>query len=312
MAEVTVLGGTGYLGRRIVEALVARGDTVRVATRHPERSDSMRTVMRSRTATGAVRLVRTDIRDAATLTHAVRAADGVVNAVGLYVERGAATFEAVHVEGARRVAGAVRDAAVPRLLHISGIGADPHSRSRYVRARGRGELAVREVLPTATILRPSALFAESGGLIANLADPIRRSPVFPLFGLGRTRLQPVFADDVAEAAARALGADWTKGRVFELGGPRIYSYRQLVRLVMRATGHSRLLLPVPFVFWDLLAALAERLPTLPVTEGQVALMRRDNIVGDAMPDLAALGIRSTPLETVLDQHWHEASPRRWG
>jgi NADH dehydrogenase len=298
MAQVTVLGGTGFLGRRIVQALVAHGRDVRVATRHPDGADAKRMLLQAVPAAGSVRLASADIRDAAAVSAAVQGADAVVNAVGLYVERGSATFAAIHVEGARRVALAVRDAAVPRLVHISGIGADPRSPSPYVRCRGRGEQAVREVFPDATILRPSAMFGETGGLIDNLRG-LLASPVVPLFGRGRTLLQPVFVGDVAQAVVRTLDASWTAGRILELGGPTIYSYRELIERVMRSGDNRRLLVPVPFFVWDGLATLARLLPTPPLTEGQVALLKHDNVAGDDMPGLSALGIEPTALATML-------------
>jgi NADH dehydrogenase len=296
--QATVLGGTGYLGRRIVETLVARGHGVRIATRHPDQHAVRRALMR---APGSIRLVEADIRDDTAVAAAVDGAAAVVNAVGLYVEEGAATFEAVHVEAAGRVAEAVRDAGVPRLVHISGIGADPRSPSAYVRSRGLGEQVVREAFPAATILRPSAMFGETDGLIGNLRGLIS-SPVIPLFGRGRTRLQPVFVGDVANAVVETVETSWTAGRILELGGPEVYSYRELVRLVLHAGGYRRLLVPVPFAVWDGLAALGRWLPKPPLTEGQVALLRHDNVVGEDVPGLPALGIEPTALETMLKQH----------
>jgi NADH dehydrogenase len=146
------------------------------------------------------------------------------------------------------------------------------------------------------------MFGATDGLIANLRQ-LTGSPVIPLFGRGRTRLQPVFVGDVAEAVATVFNASWTAGRTLELGGPKIYNYRELVQLVMRMGGHHRLLVPVPFVVWDWLAALGRLLPAPPLTEGQVALMRRDNVVGEEMPGLAQLGIEPTALETQLQRHW---------
>jgi NADH dehydrogenase len=299
MAEVTVLGGTGFLGRRIVEMLAKRGHDVRSVARRPEIEAHASAAPTARRATGSVRPFRADIRDMAALCDSVGGADAVVNAVSLYVEQGTATFEALHVEAARRVAETVREAAVPRLVHFSGIGADPRSRSPYVRSRGRGDRAVHEAFPAATIMRPSAMFSEDDGLVATLNDLLRRSWVIPLFGHGHKRLQPVFVGDVAAAVARSLDAPWTAGKMLELGGPRVYSYRALLVQVMRITGRTRLLLPVPFAVWAALAGLGRHLPRTPITEGQVALMRRDNVVGERATGFDALGIRPTAIETVL-------------
>ncbi|HUF86735.1 MAG TPA: NAD-dependent epimerase/dehydratase family protein [Thermohalobaculum sp.] len=278
--SVVVLGGTGFLGRRVVGALLARGRPVAVGTRDPAGA----------AAQGLPNPVRVDLRDPASLGRAFAGAAAVVNCVGLYVERGAETFRAVHVEGAGAAAGAAAAAGVRRFVHVSGIGADRASGSAYIRARAEGEAAVRAAFPAATILRPGALFAEDGGLFAALAPIVARLPVLPLFGDGSTRLQPVHAGDVAEAAARALEADAAPGTTYELGGPEDFSYREiLVRLAARA-GRRRLYLPVPFALWHGLAAAACVLPSPPITPAQVALMRRDNVAGADMPGLAELGI----------------------
>jgi uncharacterized protein YbjT (DUF2867 family) len=300
VTQVSVFGGTGFLGRRIVEALAVRGLDVCVGTRDPDRAEAKRVVLRSVSTAGSVQLIKTDISDDTAVTAAVQGADAVVNTVGLYLERGSATFEATHVEGARRVARAVRDAAVPRLVHVSGIGADSRSHSRYVRCRGLGEQAVRKAFPDATIVRPSAMFGEMGGLIDNLRR-LLASPVIPLFGRGRTLLQPIYVGDVAQAVVRSLDASWTAGRTLELGGPNVYSYRELVEQLMQASGQHRLLLPVPFVVWHVLAALGRLLPTPPLTEGQVALLRQDNVAGAEAPGLTALGIEPTAIDTLLPE-----------
>ena len=297
MATVTVFGGSGFLGRRIVETLAGRGDAVRLVTRHPERGQAREAA--GRLGPGTVHPVEADVLDAASVAVAVAGADAVVNAVGLYAERGEATFTAVHVDGARRVAAAAKDAGAARLVHLSGIGADKHSPSPYVRSRGRGEVVVREAFPAATLFRPSAMFAADGGLLTTVVGLVRRSPVVPLFGRGETRLQPVFAGDVAAAVGAALDAHWASGSVLELGGPEILTYRMLLERAMAATGRRRLLLPVPFAAWTALAAAGRLLPTPPLTEGQVALMLKDNVASTELPGLEALGITPTPLDPVL-------------
>ena len=230
---------------------------------------------------------------------AVAGTDAVVNAVGHYAETGSASFEAVHVEGAQRLARAARAAGVARLLHISGIGSDSGSRSPYVRSRGRGEAAVRAAFADATIFRPSAIFAESEGLLAVLTGLVNRTPVVPLFGRGQTLLQPVHADDVSTAVVRALEQEWTAGQVLELGGPDVVSYRELLEQVMRAAGRRPVLVSVPNFVWTLLALMLSPLANPPLTEGQVALMRHDNVVSSAMPDLASLGIKPRSMDSVL-------------
>lgn len=297
---ITVFGGSGFLGRAIVDRLAGRGIagggvTLRIAVRRPERA----TALLARYRPGQVEVLRGDVREAEAVARAVAGASAVVNAVGLYVERGAATFEAVHIRGARQVARQAARLGVPRLVHVSGIGAAEDSPSHYVRARARGDAAVRGAFPEATVLRPSVLFGPGDAFFTGLAAIARAMPVIPLFGDGDTRLQPVYVGDVAQAVAAAVERPAAAGRTFDLGGPDIYSYRDLLALTLRQTGRRRLLLPVPFAIWDLLAAVAGLLPRPPLTRAQVVLMKSDNVAGDATPGLSDLGIDATAVETLL-------------
>ncbi len=294
--HVTLFGGTGFLGRRIAAQLLDRGLEVRIACREPQRSRANHDI------SGRLETVEADVRDDASVTAAVEGAKAVINAVGLYVERGKETFEAIHVDGARRVAEVAQQAGVERLLHISGIGAAADSPSSYVRCRAQGEAAVREAFAEATIFRPSALFGRDDAFLTTFISLTRRLPVLPLFGRGATRLQPVFVDDVAEAACRvATGEAAAAGRIYELGGPDILSYRDFLRLIGRHVGRKRLLVPVPFAIWDGLAALAGLLPSPPLTDAQVALMKQDNIAAPDLPGLKELGVTPTTLKTVLKE-----------
>ena len=290
--RAAVFGGSGFLGRRIVERLAAAGIAARVAVRHPEDTAPC----------AEIEAVYADVRDETSVAHAIEACDAVVNAVGLYAEQGAETFEATHELGALNVAHQAAVMGVGRLVHVSGIGADLNSESHYVRARAKGETMVKDACPHATILRPSAIFAPDDAFLNTLAKIARRAPVLPLFGRGATRLQPVYVGDVAAAAVRALTSPDAQGKTYELGGPRSYSYRALVELVLREAGLRRLLLPVPFAVWDLLVALAAMLPHPPLTRAQVTLMKRDNVVGKGQPGLADLGLEATPLEEVLPRY----------
>lgn len=287
---ITVFGGSGFLGWRIVNRLAQAGFTPRVAARHPA-------VKRRQVIAGNVEQIRCDLRDPGTVVEAIEGADGVVNAVGLYVETGADRFDAVHVAGARLVAMQAAARNLP-LVHVSGIGADSGSTSRYIRARGRGEEVVREAHPDAFILRPSALFGQGDAFLGGLMRMLRILPVVPLFGDGSTRLQPVHVDDVAAAVER-LFARPCEDRIYELGGPRAYAYRELLEQIAAAMGRRRLLLPLPFVAWDLLATLVSVLPRPPLTRDQVELMRRDNLVGPDAAGFADLGLSPRPLEGEL-------------
>ena len=292
---VAVFGGTGFLGRAIVSRMAATGANVRVAVRNP------RSLKLPDVAARAGRIVSTyaDVRDETSVGRALEGCDAAVNAVGLYVERGDETFSAVHELGAMHVARQSTRAGVRALIHVSGIGADINSRSSYVRSRARGELLAREAFADATILRPSVLFGPEDKFVNTLAAAMRWSPVLAMFGTGNTRLQPVYVDDVAEAVLRALTVPSSHGKVHELGGPRIYRYRAVIELVLKETGRSRLLVPLPFFAWEAMARLLMLLPKPPLTTDAVTLMRRDNVVGEGVLTFADLGLEPTALEVVL-------------
>jgi NADH dehydrogenase len=303
--RVTVFGGSGFLGRRIVERLAADGAEVRVAVRHPERAVYLTRFGRA----GQITCVRADVWDEATVAPALAGADAAVNTVGHYVERGHASFEAIHGHGARHVAQAAAAAGAQRLVHISGIGADPASDSPYVRARATGERLVREAFPPATILRPSVMFGP-GDFLDRLAGLARVMPAIPLFGAGAVRLQPVYVSDVAAAVARALATPQAAGKLYELGGPRVYPYRALVQLVLDQTGRRRLLLPLPYLAWNALAALLTPLPRRPISRDQVKLMQKDNVVSPGTLTFADLGITPTALEAIAPGYLRRATRRR--
>lgn len=283
---VTVFGGSGFLGRRIVARLAESGIAVRAASRHPGNP------------AGRVDMIAADIRDGDSVARALDGADAAVNCVSLYAESATAKFHDVHVAGAASLAQetAARDQG---LLHLSGIGADSESPSPYVRSRGRGEQAVRAAHRQAVILRPCVMFGPDDAFLNALDRIAALTPVIPLFGDGGTRLQPVHADDVAQAAVRAIGMPEAAGRVFELGGPEVLTYREIVARVLAWKKRRRLLLPLPFAAWDLLAWCGNWLPAAPVSEGQVALMKRDNVASAEAPGFGALGLTPQALDAVL-------------
>lgn len=294
-ARVTVFGGTGFLGRRIVERLVSDGITVRVAVRRPERVH----VGAPHDASHSVRPLRVDIRNEVSVVTAVSGFEAVVNAVSAYVETRDVTYSAVHVHGAANVAGACARENVSRLVHLSGIGADPTSRSAYIRARGQGELAVKQAFAGATIIRPSVMFARDDAFLNSLARIVRKSPIVPLVGRGRTKLQPVHADDVAEAVRRSLSDPVASAKTYELGGPDIYSLREIIELIRTGIGPRRLFVPVPYVAAYSLAGLLEFLPQAPITVAQIDLLRSDNVVSPHALGFSDFGIRPRLLSDVI-------------
>jgi uncharacterized protein YbjT (DUF2867 family) len=295
MTTVVVFGGAGFLGRRLVPRLANEGMTVRVAVRHP---DPARIELRSM-GLDRIAVVSADVRDQASVSAAIAGANAVVNTVSAYVEKGGVTFETVHVQGAQTVAREAVAAGVPRLVLVSGIGADPESGSPYIRARGRGELVVRQTFPEATIVRPGAMFGPGDALFGMLAELIRLLPVVPLIGGGDTRLQPVFVEDVAEAVARLLTDPGTVGRTYELAGPGVYTLRELVRMTLHLMDKRRLLIPVPFAVAEIQARLSELLPSPPLTTGQVDLLKTDNVASGALPGLRELNIQPKTVEAVV-------------
>jgi len=304
MTTVTVFGGTGFLGQRLVRRLAAEGTTVRIAVRHPDRA---------RTAFGAVgservNVFRADVRDQGSVAAALVGADAVVNAVSAYVEMGGMTFEAVHEHGAQTVAREAAAAGVARLVLVSGIGADAKSGSAYIRARGRGERLVQEAFPGATIVRPGAMFGPGDALFGTLAHLAQLLPMLPLIGGGRVRLQPVYVEDVAEAIARVLADTGTAGLTYELAGPDVYTMRELSEIVLRITGRRRLLVPVPFAVANVQARLFELLPNPPLTTGQVDLLKADNVASGTLPGLCELGIEPKAVEKIVPTYLARPQP----
>lgn len=293
--HVTVFGGSGFLGRQIVRRLADGGAHVRVAVRHPERA----AFPPKDGNVGRISAVHADVWDAASVAPAVEGSEAVVNTVGHYVERGNATFEAIHGRGAFHVARTSAREGVRRLVHLSGIGADPASNSPYVRARGRGEALVKDVFPGVTILRPSVIFGPDDAFFNRLAALARAMPVVPLFGRGETKLQPVYVGDVAKAVAKALAMPAAEGKIYELGGPRVYPYKALVELVLARIERRRVLMPVPYFVWEILAAVMAPLPNSPLSRDQVKIMRQDNVVNSQALKFEDLGIVPTPAEAIL-------------
>jgi NADH dehydrogenase len=243
-------------------------------------------------------LFSADVRDPASVAAAVAGADAVVNAVSAYVEKGGVTFEAVHEHGAETIAREVASSGVARLVLVSGIGADPKSGSSYIRARGRGELVVRQAFPATTIVRPGAMFGPGDALFGTLADLARLFPVLPLIG-GGTHLQPVYVEDVVEAITRMLADPATAGRTYELAGPGVYTMRELVEITLRLIGRRRLLVPVPFAVATVQARLFELLPGPPLTTSQVDLLRTDNVASGVLPGFRELDIEPKGVEEVV-------------
>ena len=300
---VTVFGGTGFVGRRVARHLRGSGAMVRVASRDPRQAEG-----------DSLEQIAADAHDERSVEAAVAGADGVVNAISLYVEQGRDTFHSVHVEAAARIARAASRAGTKRFVHLSGIGADAGSPSPYVRSRGEGEAAVQAAFPGAVIVRPAVMFAPDDAFLTTILRLLRSLPAYPMFGDGRTRLQPAYADDVAAAIAEVVRQNRKPYPVYELAGPRVYSYEELLRTIARSAGLRPVLMRMPFAFWHAAAGLAEILPQPPLTRNQVELMQIDTTASENRPGFRALGISPRSLEEELEamlKHG-ENSARRMG
>jgi NADH dehydrogenase len=291
---VTVFGGTSFLGRRIVRHLRSVGFPVRIASRHPDRGHSQ-----FGPDDPQLQSVEANIHDERSVADALAGAYGVVNAVSLYVEHGHETFHSVHVESAQRVAAQAHHAGVDRLIHISGIGADAASQSRYIRKRGEGELAVRAAFAEAIFIRTAVMFGLDDAFLTTILKLLRQLPVYPMFGRGRTRLQPAYVEDVAEAISRIMQRAETPSMNFEFGGPRVYSYEEFLRSVASLAGLAPILIPIPFAVWHALAWAFEILPGPPLTRNQVELMQTDTVSSPEMPGFVELGISPHSVEAIL-------------
>ncbi|MBB5706354.1 complex I NDUFA9 subunit family protein [Sphingopyxis panaciterrulae] len=286
---ITVFGGGGFVGRYVVQKLLARGARVRVAQREPRQA----TFLKPLGGLGQMQFVAVDVREATGVARAVQGSDAVVNLVGSFDD-----MEAVHAKGAANIAAAARQAGVRALVHVSAIGADTASPSAYGRSKGGGEAAVRAAFPTAAILRPSIVFGREDRFINRFAALIRMSPVVPVIA-PKAKFQPVYVGDVAEAAVAALDAS-AAGRTFELGGPQGLTMAALQQWIANATGRKRLFVEVPDAVGAALASGLGWLPGAPITRDQWLMLQTDTVVTDDSDGLAQLGITPTALADVVD------------
>jgi NADH dehydrogenase len=293
--RVTIVGGAGLTGRNIVKRLAARGAVIAVASRHAVSAGFLRPMG----DVGQIAPVDAGIADEALLAQLIEGCDTVISCVGILAERGGNSFDLVHHRGPAMLARRAAASGVKRFVHLSAIGADPDSPSAYARSKAAGEAAVLRAFPAATIMRPSLIFGPEDQSFNRFAALARIAPALPLIGGGKTRFQPVFVDDVADAVVTALDRPDAEGKSYELGGPEILTFRQMMELLLREIGRPRLLVPVPAAAAALPAYVLEFLPDPPLTRDQIKLLGIDNVVGAGMPGLAELGIVPTALGLVL-------------
>jgi len=298
---VTVFGGSGFIGAQAVRQLAKAGWRIRVAVRNPAAAYAMRL----HGDVGQIDIVQANVRNEPSVRRALADATAAVNLVAVMNESGRQGFQALHVMGARNVAAAAKAEGVARMVQVSALGADPASPSKYARSKAQGEAAVREVYPDAVVVRPSIVFGPEDNFFNRFAAMAQLSPALPLIGGGHTRFQPVFVGDVGKALAKAVASDEAAGQTYELGGPAIFSFRQLMELMLAEIGKRRILLPLPWPVAGMIGAagdLARMLITPPITSDQVRLLKADNVVSGAYPGLAELGITPTTLEAVLPSY----------
>lgn len=302
-----VFGGSGFIGRNVVRELAKRGWRVRVAVRRPHHAQFLRPMG----AVGQIQLVQANVRDRASVARAIAGADAVVNLVGILFQQGSQSFARVQGAGSALIADGAKAAGVSAFIHMSAIGADAASDSLYARTKGEAERAVRASVPQATILRPSIVFGPEDqffnkfAAMAAMAPPFLPLPI--LIGGGATKFQPIYVDDVADAVCAALAKPEARGRTYELGGPRIYSFRQLLEFMLAETGMQRMLAPVPFAIAPAIGMAGEALGALPfiappITRDQVKLLKNDNIVAKDALTLADLGVSPETLEAIVPRY----------
>ena len=286
---ITVLGGGGFVGRYVVQRLLAQGARVRVAQREPRKAVFLKPLG----GLGQTQFVAADVRDPASIARAVAGSDAVVNLVGSFAD-----MDAVQAKGAGHVAAAAKAAGVGTLVHLSAIGADRDSASAYGRSKGDGEAAVRAAFPGAAILRPSIIFGLEDKFINRFAALIRMAPVIPVIAPA-SRFQPVYVGDVADAVVAALNAD-AAGKTFELGGPQILTMAELMRWIAQATGRKRLFVELPDAVGGALASGLGWAPGAPITKDQWLMLQSDNVAAPGSEGLSALGIAPTSLAAVAE------------
>ena len=320
---ITVFGGSGFIGRHLVRRLAAGGAIIRVAVRDVESASFLKPMGNP----GQIVPFGSDVTDPGLVAVAVDGAETVINLVGILSEWGRRTFQRLHVDGPANVAAAARAAGVGRLLHMSALGADKASASAYARTKALGEDAVRSAFPEATIFRPSVVFGPEDRFFNTFAEMARFSPFLPVFGApplprlgpgarldvfgrGGPHFQPIYVADVAEAFVRAGQDSSTRGRTYELGGPHVYSFKEIMELVSAETRRPRLMAPVPFWLAGIMAWFLEKWPQPMLTRDQVELLKRDNVVGAGALTLKDMGIEPAPAEAILPTYLARYRPPR--
>ncbi|MDJ0614276.1 MAG: complex I NDUFA9 subunit family protein [Rhizobiaceae bacterium] len=305
---VTVFGGSGFVGRYVVRALVNRGYQVRVACRRPDLAGHLQPLGN----VGQIHLMQANLRYPDSVAAAVKGASVVINLVGILAESGKQKFDAVQFYGAQAVAKAAKEARA-KLVHMSAIGADAESESKYGETKGRAEEVVRKIIKSAIIIRPSIVFGQEDDFFNRFGAMTRLAPALPLIGGGVTRFQPVYVGDVAEAIARAVDGELAEGKIYELGGPEVKTFRECLQLLLKEVGRSKMFVNLPFFAASAIGKLIGWLPGAPITHDQAVMLKSDNVVSDeamkAGRTLEGIGIKPTPMAAILPSYLVQYRPQ---
>ncbi|HTQ13690.1 MAG TPA: complex I NDUFA9 subunit family protein [Rhizomicrobium sp.] len=302
---VVIFGGSGFLGRDTVRAFANAGWRIKVGVRHPNLAHylpPMGTV-------GQILVMKTDARDADAVAAAVKGADAVVNLVGILNPGGGQNYHEAHVEVPRNIGRAAKAAGVGTVIHVTTMGIGPDSESAYARSKAEGEIALRAEFPEATLIKPSLVFGPEDGFFNKFANLARFTPVLPLIGGGNTKFQPVFVGDVAQAILKCATDPATRGGAYELGGPNVYTFKQMLEIILRESGRRRILVPIPFWAATIKSWFLQFLPGKLLTPDQVKFLRTDNVVAPGARTLADLGIAPDSLEAVLPSYLWRFRPK---
>ncbi len=308
---VTVFGGSGFVGRHVVRALAKRGYRIRVAVRRPDLANFLQPLGN----VGQIHAVQANLRFPDSVDRAVAGSSAVINLVGILAESGSQKFQSVQANGAKAIADSAARHGISRVVHVSAIGADSESPSSYARTKAMGESHVKSAVKDAIILRPSIVFGPEDDFFNRFAALARILPALPLIGGGKTKFQPVFVGDVAEAVARAVDGQLQAGATYELGGPEVKTFRELLEIVLKVTNRKRALLPLPFFAARIQAGAMELVDKLTfglmprefsLTRDQVTLLQRDNIVSDEAKakglTLEGMGIEGETVEAIVPSY----------
>jgi uncharacterized protein YbjT (DUF2867 family) len=302
---ITVFGASGFLGRHAVRALARAGYRIRAVTRKPNLANHLPPMGQ----VGQIQLFKADVNEPDQVAAALKGARFVVNLTGILSPGGGQSFDSLHVEAAQSIAVEAAKAGATGLLHVSALGADARSESRYALSKAEGEARVREAFPAAAILRPSIVFGPEDKFFNKFAMLARFLPALPLIGGGHTTFQPVFVGDVAAAILSALENGQCAGKTYELGGPGTYSFKELMEFILRETDRKRLLVPVPFALASLKAVFLQFMPGKLLTPDQVRLLRTDNVVQPGALSLRDLGVEPTSIEAEVPAYLWRFKPK---